>query len=247
MELEGSMIMKDTRVDTRIWAWGEWEAEARVLRPLHQPNPTFPANVWTPYWRERSTYKRCHNTDPYIFDGFYYTDCKQGRSRALEGLKHLGIGSIIVFGSLLYSEWTLDTVFVVKDFMDHDRHTYNIRLANLVPGSFWSLTLEPTYQLPGDRRQRRLYIGATYDDPIDGMFSFFPCAAAGEGVGFPRPPIVLPKQHFNSRLGQGAKGHRMDSAAPAPAELRGLWTALKDQVESRGLNLGIGARSPKVE
>ena len=49
-----------------------------------------------------------------------YTDCKQD----IEGLRRLGRGSVIAFGSKKKSHWVLDTVFVVADYVDHTLWDY---------------------------------------------------------------------------------------------------------------------------
>ncbi len=52
----------------------------------------------------------------------------------------------------------------------------------------------------------RLYRGATPDDSVHGMFSFFPAIPAGDEVGFPRPLVDLPDEYFNRRNFRSPKG-----------------------------------------
>ncbi len=246
LSLEGSAVASGTRRDGPLWAWAEWEPESGLIRDLDQPDGRFPRYLWNPYYRCKDNYAQLHNTDPFVFGGFYYADCKQGASPALEGLKKLGPGSVILFGSATprWQSWVLDTVFVVRDFMDYDRTTAAERLSGLVPDAYRDVVLRPTFDNPEhDNRARRLYRGATYDAPFEGMFSFFPCTPPGVR-GFPRPPVTLPAPYFTDGLKQGAKGHALGRPSLAFSEVKDLWERVRDQVESRGLELGVAAAVP---
>ena len=53
-------------------------------------------------------------------------------------------------------------------------------------------TLDPWHGWGTDATYR-LYIGATPDDPVEGMFSYVPCRPAdADRSGFARPAITLP-------------------------------------------------------
>ena len=114
-----------------LWTWAEWEPESRLLLRFNDPSTAMPRYLWEPMWIPKQSYEGLHNTDPFIFDGFYYTDCKQ----TLAGLRHLGRGSVIVFGSKRGSNWVLDTVFVVADYVDHTIGDYEGLLQGLVPSA----------------------------------------------------------------------------------------------------------------
>jgi hypothetical protein len=215
-----------------------------LMRSLIPSTPGHPHFLWNPYWTPKKNYCGLHNTDPFIYNGFYYTDCKQGQIPALEGLRHLDNGSIIIFGSAKHNRWILDTVLVVREWIDHDRHTYRQQLAGRVPASFWDVTLEPTYSVP-DKTWRRLYIGATYDNPIWDMYSFYPCLPATGNEGFPRPSIELASDFFTRQLRQGARGHSLASPSLPIGTLQSLWTSIRDQVMVQGLQIGVAAASPK--
>jgi hypothetical protein len=245
MELEGAWLDGAHSKQGAIWAWGEWEPEAEVIRSLNPITAEHPHFLWKPYWVRKQSYKECHNTDPFIFDGFYYTDCKQARSPALEGLRCLDAGSIIAFGSAKRPNWVLDAVLVVSEWIDHDEDTYRARLSGRVPECYWDVTLAPTYE-GAWRQRRRLYIGATHEKQFEQMFSFFPCCPVGKDTGFARPAIKLPSDYFNVGLLQGARGHRLDSATLPITTLQGLWRSLTEQVLAQGLWLGIAAASPEL-
>jgi len=250
-QVNGSRLTADGIVTGSLWAWGEWEAEAKVIRTLDGADGR-PNTLFEPYWVRKDSFENLHNTDPFVFGGFYYTDCKQGTSRALQGMLELDVGSVIIFGSVSGSRWVLDTVFVVRDHIDHNVSSYQQRLGNRVPVGYDQVVLGPTYVEHGDRRglPRRLCIGATFSEPVDGMFSFFPCTAPGDGKGFARPAItpstVLTHKYFNPNLAQGMKGHGK-SAKPIPlSEIKLLWKEIRDQVESSGCDLGVWADMPRA-
>ena len=99
----------------------------------------------------------------------------------------------------------------------------------------------PSCGSPGEERLR-LYRGATPDDPVDGLFSFFPASPAGGDTGFPRPRIDLSAADFNPASSRSPKGIRRDRT---PDELRGLWNRLVEQVRGEGLVLGTHAELPE--
>ncbi len=248
-QINGARLTDEGLVTGPLWAWGEWEAEAKVLRVLDGADGG-PNTLFEPYWVPRDGFENLHNTDPFVFGGFYYTDCKQGTSTSLQGMLNLGVGSVIMFGSLARGRWVLDTVFVVRDCIDHNVGNYQERLHNRVPAGYDQVVLGPTYSEHGCRRNlpRRLYIGATASDPLDGMFSFFPCSAPGDCRGFARPEIkqspVLTGEYFNPKLAQGMKGHSKSAANLSMANVKALWNEVRDQVRANRCELGVWADMP---
>ena len=179
-QIEGIRLTDSEEVRGPLWAWGEWEAEAKVVAPLHSQGRE-PTTLFEPYWTPKDSFENLHNTDPFIFGGFYYTDCKQGTSASLRGMLDLEIGSVIIFGSGFSNSWVLDTVFVVADYVDHCAHNYRERLNNRVPDGYEQVVLGPTYGEHASRRHlpRRLYIGATHENPVNDIVQFLPLHAAG--------------------------------------------------------------------
>lgn len=252
-QANGKRLTEGGLVHGPLWAWGEWEAEARVIRSL-QSSGREPTTLFEPYWKARSSFENLHNTDPFVFGGFYYTDCKQGTHPSLRGMLALDVGTLIVFGSGLKDAgndmWVLDTVFVVGDYIDHDVSNFHERLQNRIPNGYEQIVLGPTYGEHAERRglPRRLYIGATYDRPVHGMYSFFPCTAGGGQKGFARPRIqqnsVLTSEFFNPKLRQGMKGHKLGCEPLSLKHIHALWTDLHDQVRASGCDLGVWADMP---
>jgi hypothetical protein len=249
----GARLAKGRKIEGPLWAWGEWEAEARVARRLNGADLR-PSTLFEPYWVPKNSFEDLHNTDPFIFGGFYYTDCKQGTSASLMGMLELGVGSVIIFGSLVAGngrqQWVLDTVLVVSEYVDHDLSNFEDRFRGKVPKGYDQVVLGPTYGEHSERRAlpRRLYIGATYDKPVNGMFSFFPCMEPGTDKGFARPEIrassILNDRHFNPRLGQGMKGQKRGSGSLSLDRVTELWKDIRQQLLEQGFDLGIWLDMP---
>ena len=91
----------------------------------------------------------------------------------------------------------------------------------------------------GNNVELRLYFGATPDNPINGIFSFFPAKPAGENSSFRRPAIKLPEEYFTPNLAQGRKETHC-----SPEKLRELWDSIVEQVYDAGLVLGTHADLP---
>ena len=175
LRINGEWITEDeTKCRGELWAWGEWEAESSA-EDLKVPNldPRFSPYLWTPYYCQRERYAGLHNTDPFIFGNrFLYSNCGQPRG-GNSGLRHLGRGSVIIFGSQFGGEWVLDTVFVVAGSQRYEASQADTVLERRAPRAFLNVTARPIVD-NGEEGELRLYWGATPDDNVDGMFSFFP-------------------------------------------------------------------------
>ena len=241
-----------------LWAWGEWEPESKLIRKFCPParERELPHNLWDPYYIPKNGYEGLHNTDPFIFgDRILYSNCGQ-TAESKRSLKCLGRGSVIAFGSgkRIKGEWKwmLDTVLVVKDSYLYDPLNPRNALKGKVPEAFLDVTGGPLADNPEQKTgsgacgpgetQLRLYMGATPEDPVHGMFSFFPAKPAGGGAGFPRPIIEkLPGKYFTPGNTQAPKGATQDRK---PEQLRYLWRLLVAQVQKDGLVLGTRAEPP---
>lgn len=233
-----------------IGFWGEWEAPSYV-ETVHDPLPDGPCWIHRPFWTPPASYRGFHNTDPFVFgDRFLYTGCLQHTKHGPTQLRNLCRGSVILFGSKRpgRAEFTIDTVFVVADFIDHSRRDHRRKLAGIVPETYAAVTLGPWYgqtsgcTAPELDRSYRLYRGATFDDPVEGMFSFFPCVEANRiAHGFARPAIhipgvITPAMTQNKRL----------NPRQSIGEIRALWDDVVRQVIEQGLMLGTSAVLPEM-
>ena len=241
MQLDGEWIDDaGARHSGVLWAWGEWEAPSEMLRELYQPhNSGYPRYLWSPYFIELpGGYEGLHNTDPFIFgERMLYTNCKQS---SFPVLRRLDRGSVIAFGSMKNYRWILDTVFVVAESVEYTAPEARIALADHASDVFLEVTAGPLT----DNEETglfRFYRGATPEDPVDGMFSFFPAMIAGGSRGFERPSIYLPKPYFTETFRRGVKS----SCDLAYSTLFGIWESLVEQVLNAGLVLGTHAALPE--
>ena len=247
-----------------LWAWGEWEAESDLICKLDVPEDDsrgpYPRYLWDPYYViPKDGYKGLHNTDPFIFSNqILYSNCGQ-TAESKRSLTCLGQGSVIAFGSgkKIKDEWKwmLDTVLVVKDSIPYDPLNPCKALKGKVPEAFLDVTGGPLAGNPEKNSgsgacgpgetELRLYLGATPEDPVLGMFSFFPAKPAGGGMGFPRPFIEkLPDKYFTPGNTQAPKGATQDLSHDTDT-LRCLWRSLAAQVRRDGLVLGTRAEPPR--
>lgn len=254
MQLRGQWTdALDNQQTGSLYAWGEWEAESELVTCLN-PRPgdgLCPRYVWRPYYLPKCNYKELHNTDPFIFGPrFLYSSCGQSWRH---GLRELDRGTVIAFGSGKKIDgvwkWLLDTVFVVKASKDYRTSRAMDDLGGCVPAAFLDVSVRPLCATSEDEpgcaspagESVRLYVGATPDCPVDGMFSFFPAAPADGCAGFPRPIVDLPDLNPSSyRSPSGYTRHRQ------PDELRRIWAYLARRVRDVGLVLGTYAELPEV-
>jgi hypothetical protein len=243
--------------DGELGFWGEWEAPSQA-EPVSTRVADGPLWIHCPFWSHQASYRGLHNTDPFVFgDRFHYTGCLQHTKHGPTQLRNLSRGSVILFGSKRPGrpDFTLDTVFVVADYVDHTRRDYKRKLAGVVSETYAAVTLAPWYgetagckppesnggcNTPESERSFRLYLGATFEDPVDGMFSFFPCVT-GHSIaqGFARPAIripdvITPTMTQNKRL----------NPRQSTDEITPLWNEVVRQVIAQGLALGIHADLP---
>ena len=158
---------------------------------------------------------------------------------------------MIAFGSKVKHEpkWALDTVLVVRDSFPYDPLDPRKALEGKVPDAFLNVTGGPLTDDPkvkglADNREAqefRLYRGATPNNPVCGMYSFFPAVTASSDSGFPRPPIVGIEQ-INPRNWRTPKGHGQERTLN---ELSRLWDLLVAQVRKADLVLGTRAELPE--
>ena len=147
-------------------------------------------------------------------------------------------GSVILFGSKRKG-FVLDTVFVVARRVPYDSSNWR-KLG--VEEQYRDASLAPLFDDSGcadDDRSLQLYEGATFQNRVGEMFSFFPCKPVAESEGFARPRIKLPGI-VNPKLGMGLKIGKPVSLETA----KGKWQAVAEQVLKAGLRLGVRVDMP---
>jgi hypothetical protein len=226
--------------------WGEWEPPSTV-ELLEAPSPDYPRYLHRPLLEQLTEFAGHQNTDPFVFgDTFLYTGCQQWRGKPHGHpvqLRYLLPGSIILFGSCSDDRFLLDTAFVVRDFIDHDRDDYRDALRGAVPDAYWTVTLGLWYAGPPDGRSFRLYRGASPANAVNGMFSFFPCLRADGPVtrGFPRSDLSA-LSCVNPRLRQGWSATKLGDLA----QVADVWHSVRQAVLAQGCELGVRAAIPSV-
>jgi hypothetical protein len=144
----------------------------------------------------------------------------------------------------------------VADDVDHARRDYKRKLAGVVSETYAAVTLASWYgetagckppgsnggcNTPESDSSFRLYLRATFDDPVDGMFSFFPCLT-GDRIdqGFARPAICIPDA-ITPKMTQNKRPNPRQRIS----EITPLWQEVVRQVTGQGLSLGVHADLPK--
>ncbi len=245
MEFDGRWTEEDGSAGSgSLRAWGEWEAESELIRELIRPgqDSQYPRYLWRPFYAPKKNYRLLHNTDPFIFgERLLYSNCKQV---SLPSLTRLERGSVIAFGSSMKIEgewkWALDTVLVVADSLMYAASEARQVLADTTSEVFLAVTGGPI--MAREKASFRLYFGATPEDPVEGMYSYFPAMPAQGDAGFPRPLIDLPRKYLNPSSRQSPKGVRSNRTSE---ELREIWNSLVAQTIEAGLVLGTHAALPE--
>jgi hypothetical protein len=239
-------------VEEPLHFWAEWEPESKALPDIAKPIKDEPQFIYEPYYVRPNSYTGLQNTDPFVFGkNFFYTGCQQYTTRWPTQLRYLERGSVILFGSCVNRQsFALDTVFVVDHWIDHTASSFKSRLQNRVPREYMEVTLLPWYsndckkdscRAPDRNRSWRLYFGATSDNPVQGMFSFFPCQPAQMPPhGFARPTISI-SGVVTDKLSQGK---RLNAGLDLQIA-KEHFSYVRTQVESAGLSLGVYAEMPE--
>jgi hypothetical protein len=243
----GRYLRADKIEEGEIIFWAEWEPESEVITRIAQPLPKGPHFIYEPYYVVPSSYEELQNTDPFVFGSqFYYEGCKQSKQGRPTQLRYLSRGSVILFGSCVnMQDFVLDTVFVVDDWIEHNRGNFRSLLADAVPEVYKIVTVSPWYhesfsEAKGCSKREasqswRLYSGAMQESPINGMFSFFPCLPYEPATkGFARPRIRIP----SIVTGNLPQGQRMNPQEDIH-QVKGLWDEVVRQVLGQGLMLGV--------
>lgn len=178
----------------KLMFWGEWEPPSYVNLLEKQSDKFYPKWIHTPLLPTIiPKNERLQNTDPFVFgESFKYLVCKQfkGKTRQTTQMAKLERGSVILFGSTSgnnrkESFFQLDTVFVVSNFVEYDISDAN---ALTSMGNYREIVFKMAFPSPADfSLTLRLYIGATYNNPCNGMYSFVPARVWNNNKsGFPR-------------------------------------------------------------
>ena len=199
---KGKYIENDLSNDGILLFWCEWEPPSLVeeidLIKRTSSNEVYPKYLHYPFLPslEKIKYYQKNgfqNTDPFVFGKYFkYSNCKQDHYPCMRNLEK---GSLLLFGSCVKSCFVIDTVFVVKEVIPYCSPVNNDQCFNELgsESNIFSEIVLKMFCKDGDnviKKQRILYIGATYedtDDSINKMYSFVP-SMKYEGIikTFPR-------------------------------------------------------------
>jgi len=231
-----------------ILFWGEWEPESKVQR-IEKPVPPGPCFIHEPCYVVPKSYRGLQNTDPFVFgEQFLYAVCLQ---RTFRQLSHLAPGTVILFGSCKDNGFVLDTLFVVGNRPPVD-HSSAKDLEGRVCKGYFEVTVNPWYKnsarggacATANSQKCRLYFGASPDNPVHGMFSFFPCCRYEvDSTGLARPKIDLGidlKQLVNPNKCAGVKYTPLGLDG-----MKSLWDKVVEKVKNEHLEMGVYAEMPE--
>ena len=137
-------------------------------------------------------------------------------------MKRLTPGSVICFGSTVGGQFCVDTVFVVHSatpWTPHDADAVERDEAFLTCTAGSLCTHQDTIDQP-----LTLYRGATFDDRVEGMYSFVPAKTIDSAEPrFERPAIHIPEAiNPSSRQSTAGIETRMDPVARERCLANGL-------------------------
>jgi hypothetical protein len=196
------------------------------------------------------------NTDPFVFEGaFKYLVCKQARQDFSKntGLARLERGSMILFGSTSDRDkdtafFQLDTVFVVADWIEYaPSDLTSLRAHPEVSDLYDQVVVSKAF--PKQLRQTtrlRLYRGATYQNQVEGMYSFSPAhVGSSSPAGFPR--VRLSNLHFLTNNLNSAPKYSPANPDPAfLAQVKLAWLKVRDETRRQGCVEGVRFSLPAV-
>ncbi|ELS01747.1 hypothetical protein Xen7305DRAFT_00014520 [Xenococcus sp. PCC 7305] len=255
----GKYLENNCSKDSDLVFWGEWEAQSDVIQNFDEIREGYPKYLYQPYYSITHNKKGLQNTDPLVFgNNFHYVFCYQDQFSQLKSLKR---GSVILFGSQKSGKFILDTVFVVDKYYELilDNNLSIEKIKSQVSLVYADVTLSQIINInntcnTGSNNNCtkgsvfRLYFGATVENLVDEMFSFFPCLPYKDNMikGFKRPVIYIPEV-INHGKNQGVK-FTPSSTSSAKATIQDNyrnWQKVKEQVEAQKLKIGVYTELPQ--
>ncbi|WP_047446974.1 hypothetical protein [Alistipes sp. ZOR0009] len=217
-------------------------------------NITNVSNVFSKYKEQilnaSKNYYNRQNTDPFIFgENFNYFVCRQNSKKSFTKLTELKAGDVILFGSNKNKcDFILDTVFVVSDkppiiyCPTNFEHTVKKEISD----EYYNISFVSAFskflniqRISQPNKGFKLYFGATYDNPINGMFSFTPVMLHEKNSkrGFKRPKIKI-EDHIKDRLNTNFFATALNDSE----KTKKLWEETVKQVLTDGQKLLLGTK-----
>lgn len=273
MLANGSCVVNNQVLQNQeLLFWGEWEPMSKVA-PIskHHGSGVLPALIQYPYletdkngkvlvpWnngkfrtKKGKKFPLCRqNTDPFVFSSpFIYCWCKQGHFKVLRQLER---GSIILFGSTISSKiggpyFVVDTVFVVDKGISFNQNNYKLlptpcdfeEIMGFNENGCWN----------GNSYNTICYFGASYNNPVNGMYSFVPCHKKEDVVvGFPR--LRLNASIINGLVGNVVVNKNLNASPKCTMmasmnESKVLWDIISGLADKQGFLKGFDFKYNKV-
>lgn len=242
--------------------WGEWEPMSKIEKTYHFKDYTVnPKYLHSPFLKinkkgivqhvvfkgtskvaslvggSKHVCSNYQNTDPFVFDdSFFYSCCKQ----SFKTMRQLDPGSIILFGSTILNTknggpyFALDTVFVVGESRDYTAGTYKTDLAGFIPPYYDQIMGFSSWKNP--IQPYTCYKGASFNQPVEDMFSFVPCQVAdNELTGFPR--VILNQRQLCFIVDNLNSAPKIKPVSLASNKL--AWDKICQIVKSQNFELGV--------
>lgn len=213
---------------------------------------------------KKNYYANRQNTDPYIFGSdFHYFVCRQTTKKGYTALTNLQPGDVILFGSNYKTEqwdsikttpnetwFVLDTVFVVSDKepIIYRPDNFTNKIKGKVSDDYYQISFISAFSGDLDNQNNsnynegfKLYFGASYKNPYNGMFSFVPTLPKNEITekGFRRPKISICNVISN---GQNTN---FKVTSTNSQKTKDYWERTVEQVLSQKLHLGVEFEMPE--
>lgn len=230
--------------------WGEWEPASKVqFLNAQPPGNDLPHYLHFPFLGVRPN--NGVNTDPCVFGPqFMYSLCRQSSPKRKSRMSYLQVGSIIVFGSVMNYKtrneyFAVDTVFVVADGRDYTPNTASTALKGYVTADYQQI-MGPNMGAGSGTHQLRCYKGATFQQPVEGMYSFVPCRVSDDSnKGFPRPRLTDKDMTLLLSVGQKQlisknqnQGTRIERNLPVTDNVK-IWNTLRSVFRKQGFEEGV--------
>ncbi len=213
--------------NVKLEFWGEWEAPSKCSRVNNiSRKGNWPKHVHEPFVCKPRP-KGALNTDPFVFiEGFVYSCCM---IKGYPSLQELQRGDLLLFGSSVGRKFVLDTVFVIErrqsqaDFLNEVEQDHPYAKEIILQGK-----IQP---------DGYVYRGATFDKPVDGMYSFVPCRkSTSENKGFERPTLEGASQIVKYVLSKEGKTQGIKCSYAKTDE---VWRDLCDYLRGEGFLEGL--------
>lgn len=195
------------------------------------------------------------NTDPCVFGHcFKYSLCRQNK---LNGKRLLALdpGSIILFGSGLENSFLVDTVFVVSSSRKYNLKTMRKDLSGIKDFEDYEKLVIDSIESECSSKEARIlsgngcagssceksdddktfYEGATFSNPVNGMYSFVPAKIFSSGKsGFERLSLDVTKFKPFELKDNLTRSQAYIKEGATAEEVKSFWNELCKETEKQG-------------